>query len=151
MTIALSILAVFGVLAFHWLGLFLIRTMFEALLVRFGRLGAWGDEFSFAVAILALVMLNFGDVLLCSLILVGLHPELQFFDLVLFSIGNYTTLGATPPSLSPIFAVAGPLIAMCGIFVFGWTTSFLVSCSNVVRDAAVARRKAAGNPTSRIR
>ncbi len=130
--IPVGILSVFLVLAAHWLGIYLTRRLFEAALLRFGRRGVLGTEIAFALAIFGLVLLNFADVLICTGLVmaggVGIPAGAAFH----FAIANFTTVGLADPSGGNIPALAGPLIAMCGIVSFGWSTSFLVSCSSAV-------------------
>lgn len=141
MTVFFPILAVFAVLACHWLGLLVIRALFMAVLSRLGPKGAWGEDLSFGVAIFALIAWLFLDVAFCALILSWLNADIGFINGFLFAIANFTTVGAASPTSSPFWSLAGPLIAMCGIFIFGWTTSFLVDCSHGIRDFRTGRNQ----------
>jgi hypothetical protein len=134
MALLLSVPSVFAVLACHWLGLVLIRPAFAASLRRFGPHGAWGEDLSLAVVIVMLVAWLFVDVALCAVILMARDGSIGFDQSFLFAIANFTTVGASAPGGSEFWGLAGPLVAMCGIFIFGWTTSFLVDCSHAVRE-----------------
>jgi len=130
--IALAILSVFAVLAGHWLGIYLVGRAFDAALLRLSPRGRFGGELAFALAIFGLVLINFADVVICTLLVRAQDAGLGFGDAFDFAIANFTTLGRAPPSTA-IPVLAGPLIAMCGIVSFGWSTSFLVACSHAAR------------------
>jgi hypothetical protein len=130
--IAVGILSVFLVLAAHWLGIYLTRRLFELALRRFARHGALGTEIAFALAIFGLVLLNFADVLICTGLVMASGVGIPAGAAFHFAIANFTTVGLADPSGGNIPALAGPLIAMCGIVSFGWSTSFLVSCSSAL-------------------
>lgn len=131
--IAAGILWVFAVLACHWLGIYLIRRMFEATLRLLSAHKVLGSEIAFALAIFGLVILNFVNVLICALLVMTAGSGIAFEHAFHFAIANFTTVGLAAPVHGSIAAVAGPLIAMCGIVSFGWSTSFLVSCSRAIR------------------
>ncbi|HWJ73082.1 MAG TPA: hypothetical protein VNX29_07955 [Kaistia sp.] len=131
--IALGIFSVFAVLACHWLGIYLIRLSFQGTLERLGPRGRWGGEVAFALAIFGLVVLNFADVLICAALVRAQDGSLGYGDAFQFAIANFTTVGLDKPVDASIPALAGPLIAMCGIVSFGWSTSFLVACSHAAR------------------
>lgn len=134
MTIVLGILSVFCVLACHWLGLLLIRGLFQSSLARLGQKGEWGEDASLALTVLSLVVWLFIDVAVCAAILLSQAEGIGFSGAFVFAIASFTTIGSNAPDNSPLWQLAGPLIAMCGIFIFGWTTSFLVECSHSVRE-----------------
>ncbi|MCX5480712.1 hypothetical protein OSH08_17055 [Kaistia geumhonensis] len=136
--IVLGILSVFAVLACHWLGIFLIRSLFNATLGSFPVRRVMGAEVSFGLAIFGLVLINFADVTVCALLVMagsqvpGSVP-MNFGDAFLYAISNFTTLGLAAPEGSRVPPIAGPLIAMSGIVSFGWSTSFLVACSHAAQ------------------
>jgi len=142
MDFLLPVPAVFAVLACHWMGLFIIRVSFTASLGRLGPRSAWGQDLSLGIVILLLVAWLFVDVALCAAILALTQDGLRFGEAFLFAIACFTTLGASAPARTDFWALAGPLIAMCGIFIFGWTTSFLIDCTHAVREMRhVSRRQ----------
>jgi len=145
MTIILAISSVFCVMACHWLGLLVIRPVFQGLLGRLGPHGRWGQDVSLAVAILLLVTWLFLDVALCAALVRYHAGGGSFPEAFLFAIASFTTVGADTSDKGALWSLAGPLIAMCGIFIFGWTTSFLVECSHAIRDVGNANKaRAAG-------
>lgn len=142
MDFLLPVPAVFAVLACHWMGLFIIRVSFTASLGRLGPRSAWGQDLSLGIVILMLVAWLFVDVAVAAAILMLTDGDLSYGRAFLFAIACFTTLGATAPDRTDFWALAGPLIAMCGIFIFGWTTSFLIDCTHAIREV----RHASGRP-----
>lgn len=136
--IVLGTLSVFAVLACHWIGIFIVRTLFNAMLERFPVRRVLGAELSFALVIFGLVLVNFADVTVCTLlVMAGSQAEgavtMSFGDAFLFAISNFTTLGLAAPEGSGVPAIAGSLIAVSGIVSFGWSTSFLVASSHAAQ------------------
>jgi hypothetical protein len=140
MTIATAIASVFVVIFCHWVGLFFVRGLFVGTSVAFRRWGAFGSDLSFGAVVVSLILLILADIAVCALFVQVHDSQIAYRDAFLFSIGNFTTVGQAPPDGSNIWPLAGPLIAMCGIFIFGWTTSFLVDCYRAARKANDARR-----------
>ena len=64
-------------------------------------------------------------------------------DSYLFVLENYTTLGDDTVSLPKGWRMIGPVIAISGLFTFGWTASVFVNMMHDVgsRDRAEARRE----------
>jgi hypothetical protein len=62
-----------------------------------------------------------------------------------FSASSYTTLGNATRSPPPGWSMLGPIIAMSGLFTFGWSGSVLVE---VVRRVSQARDGARSRPAS---
>jgi hypothetical protein len=56
--------------------------------------------------------------------LMGIIPDLR--DAYFFVLEAYTTLGETKVSLPETWRLAGPMIAISGLFTFSWTGSVLV-------------------------
>lgn len=136
--IVLGTLSVFVVLACHWIGIFLVRSLFNATLGRFQNRRVLGAELAFGLAIFGLVLINFADVTICTLlVMAGSRAAgplaMHFGDAFLFAISNFTTLGLAAPQGSQVPRIAAPLIAMSGIVSFGWSTSFLVACSHAAQ------------------
>jgi hypothetical protein len=55
----------------------------------------------------------------------GLIPNMR--DSYYYVLESYTTLGEGAVNLPPQWRLLGPIIAMSGLFTFGWTGSVLVS------------------------
>ena len=71
----------------------------------------------------------------------GLIPGLR--DAYYFVLENYTTLGDNTVSLPKAWRLIGPVIAISGLFNFGWTASVFVNMMHDVGtvDRAEARRE----------
>ena len=71
----------------------------------------------------------------------GLIPGLR--DSYLFTLENYTTLGDDTIGLPKAWRLLGPVIAISGLFNFGWTASVFVNMMHDVGavDRAQARRE----------
>lgn len=71
----------------------------------------------------------------------GLIPSLR--DAYFFVLENYTTLGDDTVSLPKAWRLIGPVIAISGLFNFGWTASIFVNMMHDVGaiDRAEARRE----------
>ena len=79
------------------------------------------------MAIGALTLLHLVETLMWAvpLHLLGIVPNLR--DSYYYVLESYTTLGEGNVSLPPDWRLIGPMIAMSGLFTFGWTGSVLVS------------------------
>jgi hypothetical protein len=71
----------------------------------------------------------------------GLIPGMR--DAYFFVLENYTTLGDDTVSLPKAWRLIGPVIAISGLFNFGWTASVFVNMMHDVgtRDRAEIRRE----------
>lgn len=71
----------------------------------------------------------------------GLIPGLR--DSYYFVLGSYTTLGDDSVRLPKAWGLIGPVIAISGLFNFGWTASIFVNMMHDVGalDRAEARRE----------
>ena len=71
----------------------------------------------------------------------GLIPGMR--DAYFFVLENYTTLGDDTVSLPKAWRLIGPVIAISGLFNFGWTASVFVNMMHDVAtlDRAEARRE----------
>ena len=91
------------------------------------RAGYWRVNLLLTVAIGALTLLHLVETLMWAapLHLLGIVPNLR--DSYYYVLESYTTLGEGNVSLPPDWRLIGPMIAMSGLFTFGWTCSVLVS------------------------
>jgi Ion channel len=71
----------------------------------------------------------------------GMIPDLR--DAYYYVLESYTTLGEGAVSLPDRWRLIGPIIAMSGLFTFGWTGSVLVGIMTEYSqlDRSTARRK----------
>jgi hypothetical protein len=87
----------------------------------------WRVDLLLALVVLALATLHMVETLIFAIPLraAGMFPALR--DSYFFVIESYTTLGAGSLSLPEQWRLLGPIIAMAGLFTFGWTGSVLVA------------------------
>ncbi|RWP35974.1 MAG: two pore domain potassium channel family protein [Mesorhizobium sp.] len=87
----------------------------------------WRLNLLLAITIGSLAALHFAETLLWAIpiFLAGLIPSMR--DSYYYVLESYTTLGEGSISLPDRWRLVGPIIAMSGLFTFGWTGSVLVS------------------------
>ncbi|RWP63141.1 two pore domain potassium channel family protein [Mesorhizobium sp.] len=87
----------------------------------------WRPNLLLAITIGSLAALHFAETLLWAIpiSLAGLIPSMR--DSYYYVLESYTTLGEGSISLPDRWRLVGPIIAMSGLFTFGWTGSVLVS------------------------
>lgn len=99
----------------------------------------WRSNLLLAAAISALTLLHLIETLLYAVPLhtFGLFDSLR--DSYYFVLECYTTLGEGRLSLPEEWRLLGPIIAMSGLFTFGWTGSVLVSIMAQIRSLDTAQ------------
>jgi len=93
----------------------------------------------FAVTILIMVVTHLSEIGLWTAALIGLGAIESLRDAYYYVAGTYTTLGYGEGTLPAQWRLMAPMIAISGLFAFGWTTSVLmnlVAQVNADRDAA---------------
>lgn len=87
----------------------------------------WRINLLLAFTIASLAVLHFAETLLWAapVWLMGLISSMR--DSYYFVLESYTTLGEGTVNLPDRWRLIGPIIAMSGLFTFGWTGSVLVS------------------------
>ena len=87
----------------------------------------WRMNLVLAATIAALALLHFAETLLWAVPLYvrDIIPSMR--DSYYYVLENYTTLGEGNVTLPDRWRLLGPIIAMSGLFTFGWTGSVLVS------------------------
>lgn len=87
----------------------------------------WRANLLLALTISSLVALHFAETLLWAapISLMGLIPSMR--DSYYFVLESYTTLGEGTVTLPDRWRLIGPIMAMSGLFTFGWTASVMVS------------------------
>lgn len=112
----------------HGAGIRIINLRFSDAWVRVNELTAhWRINALLAFTIGSLATLHFAETLLWAIPLsaAGLIPSMR--DSYYYVLENYTTLGEGTISPPDRWRLIGPIIAMSGLFTFGWTVSVLVS------------------------
>ena len=91
---------------------------------RFARF-RFHRQLSFSLLILLLLTTHLVEVLLWAAALVLTGAIGVFRDAFYYSAVTYTTLGYDENTLSHEWRILAPMMAMSGVFAFGWTTSVL--------------------------
>ena len=100
-------------------------------------------EAAFSLLILALMFTHVIEVLLWSgaLLIIGAIPN--FRDAYYYVAVTYTTLGYAEGTLATPWRILAPMMAMSGVFAFGWTTSVLFAIVGTQNSAMDAERRKA--------
>lgn len=139
MLVGLAILSI--VILVHGFGVRLVYRHFT----RTWSLGksTWHRNFVLSVATASLAALHLVVTLMWAWPIwwSGLIPGMR--DAYFFVLENYTTLGDDTVSLPKAWRLIGPVIAISGLFNFGWTASIFVNMMHDVGtlDRAEARRE----------
>jgi hypothetical protein len=126
--LAFGILVLIVIIFVHGIGIRVINQRFSASWVRVTpETPHWWLNLMLGITIAALTILHLGETLLWSLPIyaMGLIPNMR--DCYFYVLENYTTLGEGSVSLPHDWRLVGPIIAISGLFTFGWTTGVLVS------------------------
>ncbi|TPE50445.1 two pore domain potassium channel family protein [Amaricoccus solimangrovi] len=141
---AFGVLGLIFVIFIHGVGVRRIARWFSARWARIGPgAGQWSVNLLFASVIAALVLLHLVETLAVALVLTAARIIPVFRDAYYYALESYTTLGSTLVAAPEGWRLTGPLIAMAGLFTFGWTASVLVSVMTDISrlDRAEAVRK----------
>lgn len=147
--IAVGTLGLISIIVVHGVGIRWITRLFGA---GWSRVSAvtprWRTNLMFTLAIGALAALHLLETLLWAwpIQAFGLIPDLR--DSYYFVLECYTTLGEGNVQLPPEWRLIGPIIAMSGLFAFGWTCSLLVSIMSDLRKLDSIRAKGKRRPGS---
>lgn len=99
----------------------------------------------FGWVVLLFVMLHVLETFIWATVLYKLHLVARFRDAFYFSANSYTTLGYGEVLLPQSWRELSPLIAISGLFTFGFTTSALVDVvsenNRLVKELAIDRRR----------
>src|SRR4030095_6657529 len=137
--IALGTIPLLATLIIHGAGMYFVQREFERRGVRIYRSGRSGQLF-FAAMILAMLATHLVEIFVWAATLIVIDAIPVFRDAFYFVAGTYTTLGYAEGTLSRTWRLLGPMIAISGLFAFGWTTGILV---NLVSQAFRAREEGA--------
>ncbi len=126
--VILGTLTMIAVIFVHGAGIRTINRQFNRAWVHVtGATALWRLDLLLAVTIGSLALLHFAETLLWAtpLVLLDIVPTLR--DSYYFVLQSYTTLGDDTVRLPDDWRLIGPIIAMSGLFTFGWTVSVLVN------------------------
>lgn len=110
----------------HGLGMDVVQTQYEARGIEIYRSGSRGRLF-FAAMILVILATHLVEMLVWAATINSLEAILGFRDAFYYVAGTYTTLGYGEGSLPHDWRLMAPMIAISGLFAFGWTTGVLVN------------------------
>lgn len=136
--IAIGVGALIASLMIHGAGMFFIQRR-NAHYQRLAPLH-WRREVAFSFLILLMLATHVIEVILWSCALVGVGALSNFRDAYYYVAVTYTTLGYAEDTLPEVWRILAPMMAMSGVFAFGWTTSVLFS---IVGDGGAAASAAA--------
>ncbi len=142
-----GVLGLVFIIFIHGLGLRFINRGFSRTLAGFDDgTPRYRTDLLLARIVASLGILHLAETLLVSLPLWawGIIPSLR--DSYYFVLGCYTTIGSGDVNIPDEWRLFAPIIAMGGLFTFGWTGSVLVSImSNLGQfdSAREARKRAA--------
>ncbi|MDR6756363.1 hypothetical protein J2Y48_001653 [Mycoplana sp. BE70] len=126
--IILGTLTMIVVIFVHGAGIRTINRRFNRAWIHVtGATPLWRLNMLLAANIGLLAALHFAETLLWATPLVFLQIVPSLRDAYYFVLESYTTLGDDAVTLPDEWRLIGPIIAMSGLFTFGWTVSVLVS------------------------
>lgn len=129
--ILLGTVPLLATLFIHGSGMYFIERRFanRRPLFRSTRLGS---EVFFAAMVIVMLTTHLVEILVwgATLAVVGAVPV--FRDAFYFAAGTYTTLGYGEGTLTRSWRLMAPMIAISGLFAFGWTTGVLVNLVSVI-------------------
>jgi len=126
-----TILGVFWltlVILIHGIGIQKINRQFTHLWARVTiETSHWKINIILALVIASLTVLHLVETIFWALPIYALSLVPTWADAYFYVLENYTTLGAGDVRLPERWRLMGPIIAISGLFTFGWTTGVLVS------------------------
>jgi hypothetical protein len=127
-------------LLLHGLGMTLVRKC-HAVLVRLRPSVPISHRPAFSVLILLMLATHILEILLwaATLVLAGATANIQ--DASYYVAVTYTTLGYGENTLTANWRMVAPMIAISGLFAFGWTTSTLFNIVQEILPQAPADRE----------
>jgi hypothetical protein len=119
----------------HGVGMYVVQRAFETRGIPLLRKG--GHEQLFLAAMIVLMLTtHLTEIVIWAATLIGIEAIARFRDAFYFVASTYTTLGYGEGTLAREWRLLAPMIAISGLFAFGWTTSVLFS---LVTQASLLR------------
>jgi hypothetical protein len=145
--VAIGTVGLVIVMFFHGAGVRFINRRYSAAWVKVdATTPRWRVNVLLGLVIAAFAVTHLVETLLWAVPIhrMGIIPNLR--DAYYYVLESYTTLGEGPVSLPDPWRLIGPIIAMSGLFTFGWTGSVLVGImteySQLDRNRARRKQKA---------
>ena len=126
--VLVGVLILVVVIFVHGIGMRRVNRRFSAAWAQVGpTTPRWRADLLLAVAISSLAFVHLIETFLWAvpLYLMDIIPRMR--DSYYYVLESYTTLGEGNVVLPEQWRLIGPIIAMSGLFTFGWTASVLVS------------------------
>ena len=101
----------------------------------------WKINIILATVIASLTVLHLIETIFWGLPIYALSLVPTWMDSYIYVLENYTTLGAGNVRLPHDWRLMGPIIAISGLFTFGWTTGVLVSTMSELTQLNKRRTK----------
>jgi hypothetical protein len=130
------------VILIHGVGIQKINREFARVWARVTiRTEHWKIDIILALVIASLTLLHLVETIFWALPIYALSLVPSWADSYFFVLENYTTLGAGDVRLPEKWRLMGPIIAISGLFTFGWTTGILVSTMSELTQLNKQRSK----------
>lgn len=113
-------------LLIHGTGMGLVQRVFETRAVPLYRAHGHAVGY-FAVTIAMMLVTHLAEIFMWCAVLVGIEAVADFRDAFYYAAGTYTTLGYGEGTLPKPWRLLAPMIAISGLFAFGWTSGTLFS------------------------
>jgi hypothetical protein len=143
-----------GIIGFHGAALRTITRRFSAAWIGVSAATPrWRVTLLLAATISALAATHLVETFLWALPILAFGMISSLRDSYFFVLESYTTLGEGSVALPDEWRLFGPMIAMSGIFTFGWTGSVLVTIMNELgkldRTQATEDRRGTARPEAK--
>ena len=125
--IAIATLFLVFIIAIHGIGLGQISKFFSSHFVHYTpQTARWRAALLTSVSIALIVSLHFVETHIWAGTLLGAQMIGNYRDAYFYVLEAYTTLGEGPGYLPDGYRLMSPIIALSGLFTFGWSGSVLV-------------------------
>ena len=133
--IAVGTLPLIVALFIHGAGMGFVQRVFESRSIPRYRAKGHAEGY-FAVMIALMLVTHLAEIFMWSAVLIGIEAVAGFRNAFYYVAGTYTTLGYGEGTLPREWRLMAPMIAISGLFAFGWTTGVLF---HVVTQASKIR------------
>ena len=110
----------------HGLGMYFVHARFDRHWPELEHRRV-GRQFFFGGLIFLILVAHLTEVFMWAITLMAVDAIRSFRDAFYYAAVTYTTLGYNAEMLPLHWRILAPMIAMSGLFAFGWTTGVLVS------------------------
>jgi hypothetical protein len=121
----------------HGAGMYVVQSRFKWHLLRAG-VTRLRNELFFGAMILIMLTTHLVEIVVWAATLLTLEAVPSLREAFYYVAGTYTTLGYGEGTLPKAWRLLGPMIAISGLFAFGWTTGVLVNLVNQTYKQRIA-------------